>query len=113
MSTGCTPPILSFAVCLLYGKPILSFAVCLLYGKSPLCACWYRLHTEPYKNHQFLIEAQVRGLVEIISDLALLDDYGEEIDGIFYQYKNSNSMFRLPGPSLNSGYILSILVYPG
>jgi hypothetical protein len=55
----------------------------------------------------------VQGLVEIISDLALLDDYGEEIDGIFYQYKNSNAMFKLPGPTLNNGYILSVLLYPG
>jgi len=52
-------------------------------------------------------------LVEIISDLALLNDYGEEIDGIFYKYQDSNSMFCLPGPHLNSGYILSVLVNPG
>ena len=65
------------------------------------------------ENTQFLIEVQVQGLVDIISDLALLDNYGGEINGVFYMYKNSNSMFELPGPTPNSGYILSVLLCPG
>ena len=97
-------------------EPVYTMNVCSMCGCSAALfesACTCAHSTEPHENTQFIIQAQIQGLVEIISDLALLDDYGEEFDGIFYQYKNSNAMFRLPGPTPSSGYIVSVLLCPG